>query len=368
MTNSEIKELIYKILTIEMKKQGIKVEIQVTTRLENIFDILKTKITNTKNNKKEILLDIKDELIANKKCYAYYDLPTNKIKILIDAIKKDNYNEEILIWNIIKISFHEYKHVLIQHQPQNIESSFYINLENLIDVNDYFKMHDEIYEEIIADKYAIEKATQIIKPKYPTTLANKKLELNIKLEKILNSIYYQNYDIQYALDYINILIKDNNDPNLQKVNIIKILYNKDGTLKDINKLLQTNDSSPLPIKILYLIISTDTYLQNINYQKLSIEELKILIEAINYKYEIEYNKSISNEITRNQLEKLSEHVGLTDEHNIDLYIYTCQILNNKELINQSKVEKLYNLKKELTNKLNNHPKTKVKNKQREQNC
>lgn len=358
MKTEKMKNLVYKIVESETKKHQIKVTAYPTTQKENLYRIITTKLPEKYTTYQEKINDIIEEIKFNYRNgnYGYCTPKTNEIIILLDQIQKLNSTntKEQTLYILIKSTYHELKHLIsdkFRKENPNDIITFYLDLETLILLEDYKKdtIYNNLYEEIIADKYGIEQTTKLLKKATPKTY--EKIKLYISLEELLNNIYYQNYDSQLIIDYLNDLSKDRKLLQIKKYpsKTIKNISNEDGTFKNITTLFQENNDNTLPIEAKYLIISSATYLNNINYQNITKEELLILSNAIDYTYHLEKQKELKNNELRTILENLSKNIKTYDE--LEIYIQTLLTLNEKETNNQNKLIYLTKKREEVTNLL-----------------
>lgn len=315
--------------------------------------------------------DIKDELYFNKSTIAYYDYLNHKLRVLLDIVQKHSYNKEQYLWLLLKTVYHEYKHAIINEAKTNEIKSledFYLNLENITSANEkfYLQNHDNFYEEILANKYGVEKAATLLEQKYSKTKAYKKIKPSIAIEKILQEIYYENHTIDPFLDKINNTIKETvNDVdsyNLEmEYQLISILYNTDGSFKNLKQLSQDTGWQELPNEVQFLILSSESYLNEFDYNDASIEELYTILNALNYSYFVEKAKTYTNNSLRTKLNELNKKLIETDEYNLNVYLETLLVLNRKVKLNKKKLLSIKKHKdeiKKLINKKANPPKIK----------
>lgn len=350
MNNKSIKKLVYKILKEEIKEHNVEVDALPLTSLENIVEIISTNLKIKPRNLEEListLESIKDDLYINKTTDACYNYMSNKLKIIIK--NKNKLNETHFIWGLIKNIYHEYKHALVEKllKKPYIETKedLIFAIENLIEPTDeyYLTYHDDLYEEILANNYGIMKAEQYIKRNKQKTY--EKLKIIIELDKILHNIYYRNYDFQLILLKINKDIKQNiNEINLypedKKTEIVRTLYNKNGKFKSLSELSNTEKWNILSNEAKYLIISSESYFNDIDLNTLSKDELYFILDALSYSLTLEYERPIYNNFFRNKIETISRNLDDKDLGILNLYLDTLIVLNTKENSNKIKIEQL----------------------------
>lgn len=350
MNNKSIKKLVYQLLKQEIQEHGIQVEILPTTRFQNFFEIIKEAIQSKKENQESIIETVRYWLAFNKSGRAYYDYSTHRLKVLIDSIRQDTQNKEQYVWFLAKYAYHEYKHVIINEfltPTINTLADFYCIMENLINpTTDYYlDNHDTFYDEILANQYGVEKAEKFLKetPKYKTLYTN--FQNTIELEKLLHEIHYQNYDIHPVINEINNIIKasinaidlSNLEPDCQ---IIAILYQENGRFKSPEELMKTESWTKLPKEAKMLILSSDAYLADLNYNTITLEELNLIMESLIYKRALESKKILINRQLRNKLEFLSKKINKEEQYNLEIYLKTLLVLNSKEQSAKINLQKL----------------------------
>lgn len=350
------KKIVHKLIDKEAKIMDIKPKIIISdTKIANILYIINDEIENKLFDNQMTIADFFSNIIKNIKSsqiqLAEYDILKNSIKILIKNLKKDSENKEDYLWKLIMTTYHEYKHAIIN--TENIESrEFYDNFNLsicalMINISNYYQeYHDEFYEEIQADKYAVEKAINFLK-KYPKTY--QKVYPYSEKERLNIEIRSNNYDVQHFFNKLTKKIKNKFDKTTlfqetYPYTIIPILYNEAGTLKDIKTLSQTiywNNKIPLEVK--YLIVSSKAYLDSLNYNDLTTEELKFLLEALEYTYNLEQNRRLTNEKLKQEINAFKNLSFDLLELDLDNEILLLT-LEEKELQNNMKI---YYLKRQI---------------------
>jgi len=352
MNTKEIKTLVYQILKAEIKEHNVDVEILPLTSIENIAEIISTNLKTHPNNIEDLiytLQTIKAELYINKTNDAYYNYASNKLKILIK--NRTNLNELHFTWRLIKNIYHEYKHALLEKliKKPYIETKedLIFAIENIIDPTDdyYMTYHDDLYEEILANNYGIKKAEQFLSKNKRYTATYQKLKNIIKIDKILHEIYYRNYDLHLILIKVNKDVKEkieeiNDYPEDKELEIVRILYNKNGKFKSLKELFNTESWNKMSKEAQYLIISSESYLEDIDYKNATQEELYFLLDALSYALTLEYEKPRYNQEFRNKIENISRNLNDEDLEEINLYLDALLVLNTKENSNKIKIEKL----------------------------
>lgn len=380
MNSKEAKKLINELLQEEIKEKGHDVEITSLTKGENLAKTILEGFKEYLESTKAILQNIKSELYLAKNASAICDVNNHKIKVFLDEIvKRKSISDEYQLWELVVTVYHEYQHLdldeIIFRSSLKDELTLYLKIENLIKSNEdfYIKYHDCFYKEILANKYGVEKAEKFFKEKYEKTKSYKNLKTHIAIELLLHEIYFQNYDVHPFFEKANETAKElTNEFDISTlvigsgVEIIPLLYNQDGTFKDLETLTKDETWNKLPINVKYLIVSSEVYLKEQNYKKISKENLKFIVSAIDYCLNEEYRKTKENQKIRIKLDEISKSLEATDPYGPDTYLTTILVLNRKEMINKNKIKKLIAKKEEILNYIKekeNPPKRKVLNRQ-----
>ena len=355
MNIKEIKKLVYQIVKEEIKEYQVPVEILPLTSIENIVEIILTNLKVYLKEKESLIYTlecIKSELYINKTNDAYYNYVSNKLKILIKNNKGTN--DIHFIWKLIKNIYHEYKHAILEKlvkKPsiETVEDLIY-SIENIIDpTDDYYRTyHDDFFEEIQANNYGIKKAEQFLKNNKHYQETYQKLKNIIELDKLLHEIYYRNYSFGLILVKVNQDIKDNirelntyqDDKHLE---IVRTLYDKKGKFKSLKELFQTNNWNLLSQEAQYLIIGSESYLDDFDYQNATKEELYLILDALSYILTLEYEKPKYNQEFRKKLELISRTLTDEDLFVINLYMDALLVLNIKEESNQIRINQIQNM-------------------------
>ena len=318
MRYDKSKKLIQSIIKEENIKNNIDVEaIALTSKLDLIYQILTKKIPvklYENLNRYSKYLGLFNHNIDNT-----IELHLDKIRLLY----KDNIT---YLYAIVHTSYHEYNHALFWNNLASTQYEQFITiLETLIRLTSQIYNHhpDDFYTEIIADIYGCNKAEKYFK-NYPNIY--NQLSNEIERYKLYYQIDYINYDAEKFFNYTTKIIKNSTDiadyllknnfiyiylndnwsyklsPNDPLNNLIKILYNKDLTFKTPNELALSEEWNLYNKEIKYLIVSSKSYLEDIDLSNLALDELNFLLEALEYSYEQELKRLKENENLRVKIE------------------------------------------------------------------
>lgn len=289
MKSETSKKIIQKVIKEEVKKTGIPITILPLTKTENIIHIIASEIENKRNDSSititNLLKNIKNSLMGISDKVGDYDYLNDIIKIFLSEIEKESPTKPLYLWELLTTTYHEYNHKLLwsKEQTEKNLTNFTLILENLIcEITDLYEKnhHDDFYEEIIANVYSVEKASQFLK-RYPHIY--EKLKGYIENDKLKYQIQLINHDIEQFINYLNKIIKNKDQKeklfqSFYPYKIIEIFYNRDGTFKSLATLSKDMEWTSLETEVQYTIISSKSYLKELNYNSLSLEELVFILE------------------------------------------------------------------------------------------
>ena len=327
------KKLILQVMKEEIKKTEIAVEILPITKLENLFLVIKeSKQKNEKLSPLKRLKTIQTSVKETRDSLGDTSFEKNNIKIFLEEIKKDSQNEKIYLLELLTTTYHEYNHKTTWEQATDIPNlrNFILLIEQLIiETTELYNFHhDDFYEEIIANAYAIEKTEQYLQ-RYPNIF--EKLKGYLENDKLNYQIDLINYDIEQFINYFSKTIQSANDKSQffkeeYPYRIVECLYTKEGRFKTIVSLRDNKDWNALEKEVQYSIVASKSYLQSQKLENLSPEELTFLKEALDYSYQKEVSRSIQNQELRIKVQEFNRKI----KPNLDYAVELLSILNQKE--------------------------------------
>lgn len=180
-------------------------------------------------------------------------------------------------------------------------------------------------------------AKEYLKKNYPSLYEKQKEEIE-KLEKRYQYDYLM-YDASNTVDrFINIAKQAKNITKvtnkvgiktfqeMEKSTVLDIFLNSnDLSFKKINDIINNEDFKKLDKKVVYAFLSSQSFLNTVNFDELSIEELSMIKESLDYTNQIYQNQEkINNAAKENNLvEKLqflkSEKSIITNVKKINNY-------------------------------------------------
>lgn len=353
------KELVYKIMKQEIINTGIKVEVLPLTKLENLYLTIKE---DKQKNKKVHPFQIIKKIIKKTDNLGDFNFENNHLKIFLDDLKKDSKTKEIYLIELLTTTYHEYNHKITWEQATDIPNlrNFILLIEQLIieTTELYNAHHDDFYEEIIANIYGIEKSEQFLK-RYPNIF--EKLKGYIENDKLNYQINLINYDIEQFINYFSKILQESKEKSSffkeeYPYNIVGCLYDKDGAFKRITTLMEDKNWNFLEKEVQYSIVASKSYLRSQQLDHLSKEELTFILEAVDYSYQQEINRSIQNQELRIRIQRFNREIKPTLDYIVDLM----PILNKKEKRFLFKIKYLEGLHQKIKKQLTSNMKAKSK--------
>lgn len=343
------KKIVKTIIQNKDKEMGLSTIILPYTKSESILHVIKQAVENKKNDNSITVLtflrEIKKELIEYKNLVGDYDCFKDDIKIFLSEIKKTTPTKQLYLWELLTTTYHEYSHRLLwqQDQLEKTLENFTFLLENLTyEITDIYEKnhHDEFKEEIDANIYSVENATRFLKH-YPHIY--KELQGYIENDRLKYQIQLTNHDVEQFLNYITKTIKcTTNKKELFKTGypygIIGVLYNEDGSYKELSQLGKEEEWTSLEKEIQYTIIASKSYQSELDYSNLSLEELIFIHESLTFIYEKELIKFNQNKILREQIRNFNKTVLPLLEYGEN----HLPLLTKKERRNRLKIKYLEN--------------------------
>lgn len=299
LNTKEMKVIVNQIISKELAIYNLEANIYPV----NIFEYYTKYIPNANfENKNDFINALKMPMTTKGFTFWHLECKTEKpdIVVFIDYFKK--YKNPIL--NLIKHCFHEAKHYIQLTVDDYDYIKFIRNLETILteyDWDSYINCHDDFLFEIEANIYAINKTKELLKDKYPNIY---------QLEKDNIDNIEKNYDLDYMLyDAIEQFDKLLHIALLNKIILINtypvfdIFLNNINAFKSINDIIKNPNLKNVDKRILYTVLSSNSFLNSVNMEKLSDIELDTLNKSLQYTYNIYINqfKFILNSFNNNAI-------------------------------------------------------------------
>lgn len=282
--------------------QGILLDI-IDKEFSNISYSIDLILNTNKQNDKKILGICRDneiEVYVNN----YFHLCDLKEKLLYMGTQ--HVSQKIFV-RLLKTTYHECFHILEQLMPSRYITEldyFLVTTERPLRKTDgsyYDKNWHLFYDEMLADLYGNIKAREFLKENYPDVLDCNESWLNDELVEIKKRFVFFDYNHTYQKNYKDYIHEDNSDKFIS----VKAIYDM---YKDFDE------------RIVYYILTLDLFLEQLDINNLSDEEITIMELAIEYAYNKELLKKdyIDNNF---KLDKLSKEDAIYYRDNIDKMKY-----------------------------------------------
>lgn len=189
----------------------------------------------------------------------------------------------------LRTTYHEYFHYIQFNSDQhdNYHKAIY-EIESIIAANKpikYFNNHKSFLFEIEADKYGIQKAENHLQQNEEQCKGSYEDDKAfINWEKSRNDFNYNNYDLNFLLNILHIIVRKN--PSFIKESFLETIYKNDGSFKKIADILQNPLFLALDERIQYHLIGNDTFLHNTDLTDISDEELNFINKALKYRLDL----------------------------------------------------------------------------------
>lgn len=279
LTNEEIRKIITDICNEEKQEHNLETDIYVITPLEDykkMFQNKKMKLTPS---------HIATPILAG----GAFNPQAKEVIIYFckyQKIKKINKRLFLAIYT----TYHELRHV---YQSQMGDFSYEVFMMNINsgdapnELFDYYAKHDEYYHEIDAISYALRKTKEYILNNYPEKYETLKEELEYGETRVKKG--FTSHDpsdiIERYLYGLKIKLKKARKEkiDLNSVSpVLKIFLNDNLSYKSMAEIINTEDFKKLDKRIIYAFFSSETFLETLNKETLSEEQINILLESLEY--------------------------------------------------------------------------------------
>ena len=283
ISEKEIDNIINIILSEEGLKDNKDVNIIVTNRgkyyrdlfikKKNIFseDLIIPFLANASNNMK------------------------NDILLFIDNITKDC-DKEHAVYRLVEVIYHEIRHTQQLSFDKYSYEKFLDGVDKYLRIyKSYYVNHDKYYFEIDASIYSMYKTRGVLKKYYPSVYDRYKVNIEKRIDNYNNDMFLFD-SVNKLSDFIG-LYKYNkyhfrNDRSLQDISpVFDIFLDRKMNFRNISDIVNDKRFKTLDKRIIYSFFSVDSFLDGINYNSLSEEELSIIMESLKYTRNI-YNEQL----------------------------------------------------------------------------
>lgn len=331
---NEMKKIATEIINSESQKYNINI---------NVFPI--TNVEYYKNHVFNEPLNLaKTAYKATMPLYAggLNDQKGNTIIFLSNMDKRINSNEN-KIYRLVQACYHEVRHSVQQTFNKYSYEGFLNDIEHyLIRHGDaYLTKHDKYSFEIGANLYGTTKAKEYLQKNYPDEYE----KLKEKIEKEYNEYKfdYLTYDATATIDRLFQTTKIiSKVPTISKKEseispILAIFRNENNTFKSMDEITNNPIFHKLDQKIVSAIFSSKSFLQSINLENLTTDQIEIINNALAYTNTVYENqhKIIEDENSKNNITPLQYLKSQKDL--LSKFVYCTNAINN--LKNENNIKK-----------------------------
>lgn len=285
----EMKKIVYEITDGELK--GHKVTVYPVTYNEYLNEL-----------SNDIKFKLSDGIIRNIEGYNY----KGDIFIFLDKIYKCR---DSLIWKIFslaEITYHEVRHTIQSEFDPYSYNGFLRDIDTIlrnITPEYYYSNYNSFSYEVGANIYSIQKAKEYIQKKFPSLYKKDVKKIELQEEKCM--YHYMIYDAAENMDrFIKAIRKSSDIANKHSLKelcpVLDIFMNSNWTFKNLNEIINHNKFQELDERIVSAIFSCKSFLESINMEQLSNEEIELIHNALNYTNKIYQNQSKSAEQALNR--------------------------------------------------------------------
>lgn len=295
LDTKHLKQIVNEIVTEEQEKNSLNVNVFPVTFIEYYTEYLFKKKFSLKKVFNSALYPVSSNGFFSDGNMIVFLRHQRKVKKIDSSI-----------FDLIFTIYHELRHCMQEKYDDLSYERFLEDLETYIRIGDdgnhtYKDYHDCFSYEIGANLYAIRKTSEYLKKNYPKIYELERENIETITNTYLNNYYL--YDASSVVDLAVPVIR----AAYKKCNSFadSIFINNDGSFKSIDVILENSDFHTLDKRIVAAILSSRTYLSELNFEALSFDELKIIDEAINYTYTVYNNqlRYIEKQLNNNKIEE-----------------------------------------------------------------
>lgn len=267
---------------------------------------------NILTNKKYRLKFKMHNILTPIKCNGYYNRGNNTIFVFLNYLNRKKIRIcKPNIFNLCEICYHELRHA--QQKKFNLFSYeyFFTMLETYLleeNYSRYERAHDLVFFEIGANIYGTVKAKEYIKKNYPEEYEHYKNYIE-KLEYKRTFMYmtynapevFENYieeskiNSKFGVKPIDTSIKKSNEYIINDFDglkmILSVFLKKNWEYKSIKEITENELFPKIDKKIIYIILSSKSFLKQLDIKDLLPEELELLEKSLNYIKAVYYNQN-----------------------------------------------------------------------------
>lgn len=296
----EMKKIAHEICEEEKRQYNIEDNIFPITLIEYYNDYVFSQKSKLTEKITASLLPIRTS--------GFNDLKGNNIVIFLKLTNKIK-KIEGKVFRLAEVCYHEMWHSV---QKQFDKYSYEGFLRDIDDIfkrdsnNDYLTEHSKYSFEIGANLYGISKAKEYMKNKYPSLYEKEKDMIENKLKEYYFD--YMTYDasdnIERTIQLLKNKLRSHNTKRIESMDklspVLEIFLNSDMNYKKISEIMGHEKFKGLDKRIVYAFLSSKTFLESLNTEELTNEELSLLSEALQY----------TNTVYQNQMQLLTQEKNI----------------------------------------------------------
>lgn len=280
LTIDDMKKISHEIIDGELEQNGITHDVFPLTFVEYYGDY----IFNKKFRLTKMAVYSAIPLIAG----GFNNLEGNIVIFLnrIDKIEKI----ENKIFKLAQVCYHEARHSIQQKFDDYSYEGFLRDIDTFLSTKvSYILKHDKYYFEIDANLYGVIKAKEYLKNRYPNLYEKYKDKIEIRENQY--RFDYMTYDASDNVERTIQMLKTMNTVNFngseeRKIRnvspVLEVFLNDDASFKKISEIVQNDKFRKLDKRIIYAFLSSKSFLEQINMDQLSLDELEIINESLHY--------------------------------------------------------------------------------------
>lgn len=239
----------------------------------------------------------------------YYEVGSGNLYVCLEnlgyLLKLDNE------FKLAEACYHEFRHRVQDNFDAYSYDGFLRDIDNCIEkmkLSDYMLNHDSYSFEIGANMYAVSKAKEYIQKKYPQLYEELKDYIDRLEQKY--TIDYLSYDASDTVERFIQRVKDrkkrdknvgqkSDNGKIKKVEVppvLEIFLDDNQDFKKVSEIINNDKFKQLDQRIVSAMFSCRTFLDGLDMESLSLEELEVVSNALEY----------TNNVYKNQVNSLDK--------------------------------------------------------------
>lgn len=349
LTNEQRKQILNDICDEECKEHNLDVKIDIVTIEEYESGILKKPVKLQQVTETAELLSLPFWAAGAH----FNSKKKNRIVIFIKEKTKSKKMQKTLVQNIWTC-YHELRHEQQATTKDKMKDfsyeSFMMQISHVchrIQPGDYRLEHDKYYFEIDADLYAHQKTKEYLMKNYPEVYEQQKeyLDFLYQKTKFYQMTFDPSFELERALQEMKKYSANKKKELVNKKTITnnrKVAYKLDSVspilsifidkitdekikYKPMKHIMRNPNFKKLDKRIIYAFFSSKTFLEQLDYNRLTYEELQILKESLEY--------------TMNKYQEQIEIMSQEKEMTLDYYLKESKSILTKMRITSNYYEK-----------------------------